>query len=38
MKVYTKIMDMLAALEKFILIVTGLGTTFITFPRSRSLS
>lgn len=31
MKVYTKIMDMLAALEKFILIVTGLGTTFITF-------
>ena len=31
MKVYTKIMDLLAAIEKFILIVTGLGTTFITF-------
>ena len=31
MKVYKKIMDVLAAVEKFILIVTGLGTTFITF-------
>ena len=31
MKIYSKIMDVLAALEKFILIVTGLGTTFITF-------
>ena len=31
MKVYGKIMDVLAAIEKFILIVTGLGTTFITF-------
>ena len=31
MKIYTKIMDVFAAIEKFILIVTGLGTTFITF-------
>lgn len=31
MKIYTKIMDFLAVIEKFILIVTGLGTTFITF-------
>ena len=31
MKIYTKIMDVLAAIEKFILVVTGLGTTFITF-------
>lgn len=31
MKVYKKIMDVLAAIEKFVLIVTGLGTTFITF-------
>ena len=31
MKIYTKIMDVFAAIEKLILIVTGLGTTFITF-------
>ena len=31
MKVYKKIMDVLAVIEKFILIVTGLGTTIITF-------
>ena len=31
MKIYTKIMDLIAMLEKFVLIVTGLGTTFITF-------
>ena len=31
MKIYTKIMDVLAAIERFILVVTGLGTTFITF-------
>ena len=31
MKVYTKIMDVIAAIEKLVLIVTGLGTTFITF-------
>ena len=31
MKVYKKIMDMLAAIEKLVLIITGLGTTFITF-------
>ena len=31
MKVYKKIMDVLAAVEKLILIITGLGTTFITF-------
>lgn len=31
MKLYTKIMDLIAVIEKFVLIVTGLGTTFITF-------
>lgn len=31
MKIYGKIMDLLAMIEKFILIVTGLGTTLITF-------
>lgn len=31
MKIYGKIMDLLAMIEKFILIVTGLGTTVITF-------
>ena len=31
MKFYKKIMDLLAMIEKFILIVTGLGTTIITF-------
>lgn len=31
MKIYKKIMDLLAVIEKFILIVTGLGTTIITF-------
>ncbi len=31
MKVYKKIMNALAVIEKLILIVTGLGTTFITF-------
>lgn len=31
MKIYSKIMDLLAVIEKFILIVTGIGTTFITF-------
>ena len=31
MKIYKKIMDLLAVLEKFVLIVTGVGTTFITF-------
>ena len=31
MKVYGKIMDALAVIEKLVLIVTGLGTTFITF-------
>ncbi len=31
MKIYEKIMDALAVVEKLILIVTGLGTTFITF-------
>ena len=31
MKIYSKFMDVLAAIEKFILIVTGLGTTIITF-------
>lgn len=31
MKIYKKIMDLIAMVEKFILIVTGLGTTVITF-------
>lgn len=31
MKLYKKIMDLLAVIEKLILIVTGLGTTIITF-------
>lgn len=31
MKIYKKIMDFLAVIEKFVLIVTGLGTTIITF-------
>lgn len=31
MKIYGKIMDLLAMIEKFILVVTGLGTTVITF-------
>lgn len=31
MKIYGKIMDLLAMIEKIILIVTGLGTTVITF-------
>ena len=31
MKIYKKIMDIVAMIEKFILIVTGLGTTIITF-------
>ena len=31
MKLYKKIMDLLAVLEKFVLSVTGVGTTFITF-------
>lgn len=31
MKGFTKIMDVVAKIEEFILIVTGLGTTFITF-------
>ena len=31
MKIYTKIMDVIAVIERLILIVTGLGTTFITF-------
>jgi TRAP-type C4-dicarboxylate transport system permease small subunit len=31
MKIFKKIMDIVAMIEKFILIVTGLGTTIITF-------
>ncbi len=31
MKIYGKIMELIAMIEKFILIVTGLGTTVITF-------
>ena len=31
MKIFKKIMDIVAMIEKFILIVTGLGTTVITF-------
>ena len=31
MKAYKKCMDVLAVIERFILIVTGIGTTFITF-------
>lgn len=31
MRAYTKIMDILAILEKFCLIVTGMGTTILTF-------
>ena len=31
MKVFTKIMDVVAWFERMILVITGLGTTFITF-------